>query len=190
MKKMSDQASRDKPLTFYVVTCRVCEKKVLAVDTGGRKAEICSRECGNEVQRIASRVKYIENFTSPPCKMCGCDINIQPGERRRLCEPCQSKAKASGRSKARAMRRARKKAVACESFDPYEIFTRDNWKCQLCGIVTLKKYDPSTPARLAKSPTLDHVIPLSKGGSHTSSNTQLLCSKCNTAKGAKVLSLF
>lgn len=31
--------------------------------------------------------------------------------------------------------------------------------------------------------TLDHVVPLSKGGAHRLSNLQLLCRECNTAKG-------
>jgi 5-methylcytosine-specific restriction endonuclease McrA len=37
---------------------------------------------------------------------------------------------------------------------------------------------------------MDHVIPLSKGGSHTKSNTQLACFGCNTLKGDRVDSLF
>ena len=35
-------------------------------------------------------------------------------------------------------------------------------------------------------PTIDHVIPISKGGKDTLENTRLACWKCNVSKGAKV----
>ncbi|MFC5490617.1 HNH endonuclease [Dokdonella soli] len=34
---------------------------------------------------------------------------------------------------------------------------------------------------------MDHVIPLSLGGTHTWHNTQCLCRSCNVSKGAKRL---
>ena len=36
-------------------------------------------------------------------------------------------------------------------------------------------------------PTLDHIIPLIRGGLHDDTNLQLLCFTCNSGKGAKVL---
>jgi 5-methylcytosine-specific restriction endonuclease McrA len=34
--------------------------------------------------------------------------------------------------------------------------------------------------------TLDHIVPLSKGGVDALTNLQLMCEPCNQAKGAKV----
>lgn len=62
------------------------------------------------------------------------------------------------------------------------LFERDNGRCQLCGCelsMTTKWPHPKTPTR-------DHVVPLSKGGTHERSNLQLACAECNIRKGAKV----
>jgi len=142
-----------------------------------RRLKYCSDTCYAESLGIS---------LSGKCFSCGVDIPVTLS----LCAKCYKLSRLDSSRRSRHIRRSLAKTGENEAFSSHEIFARDKWKCQHCGIATLKKYDPSTPARLAKSPTLDHVIPLSKGGSHTSSNTQLLCSKCNSAKGAKVLLLF
>ena len=35
--------------------------------------------------------------------------------------------------------------------------------------------------------TLDHIVPLSKGGRHCLANCQLLCSNCNSKKGNQLI---
>ena len=54
-----------------------------------------------------------------------------------------------------------------------EVFRRDNHTCQYCG---------ST-----KRLTLDHVIPRSKGGTHTWDNVVTACEKCNSTKSDRLL---
>lgn len=41
-----------------------------------------------------------------------------------------------------------------------------------------------------KYPSIDHIIPLSKGGTHTWDNVQLLCRKCNYEKGNKTMEVL
>lgn len=55
------------------------------------------------------------------------------------------------------------------------VFERDGWRCGLCG----GHVEP-------EDASLDHVVPLSKGGEHSYANTQCTHWKCNNTKGAKI----
>lgn len=53
-----------------------------------------------------------------------------------------------------------------------EVWRRDSGKCARCQSRENLEYD--------------HIIPLSKGGSNTARNIELLCEKCNRSKGAEI----
>ena len=57
------------------------------------------------------------------------------------------------------------------------LFLRDKFICAYCD----KKFSE-------KNLTIDHVIPLSKGGAHSWDNVVTSCSKCNNKKGNRLLS--
>lgn len=61
-----------------------------------------------------------------------------------------------------------------------EIFEACKWICQLCGQKVNKKLKFPNPM----SPSLDHIIPLSKGGAHIESNCQLAHLSCNKKKNS------
>jgi hypothetical protein len=81
--------------------------------------------------------------------------------------------KADGESRRRARLRD---CPRIEKINRYEIIKRDNATCYLC---------------LRRLPmwaiTLDHVIPLAKGGSHITDNLRVACRSCNSSKGARLL---
>jgi 5-methylcytosine-specific restriction endonuclease McrA len=60
-----------------------------------------------------------------------------------------------------------------EPFDFKRVFERDNFTCKFCG--------------QKNNLTIDHKIPLSKGGTNYFENMQTLCKSCNCKKGKKIL---
>ena len=70
------------------------------------------------------------------------------------------------------------------------IYERDSGTCYLCGCTC--NFNDWKPGKIRKwsagdtYPTIDHVIPISKGGTDTLDNVRLACWKCNMSKGAKL----
>lgn len=51
------------------------------------------------------------------------------------------------------------------------LIERDGNKCKICGTI--------------ENMTIDHIVPVVKGGQNVISNLQLLCRSCNSRKGAR-----
>src|SRR5690606_9978743 len=66
-------------------------------------------------------------------------------------------------------RRARLRGVEREPYTTQEIAERDGFRCWLCG----RKVDMSLPYPHPRSASIDHVVPLSKGGDDTRANVRL-----------------
>lgn len=177
--------------------CEGCGK------TGGKTVKGLCRDCSNASIKImrARRMRVIKgrspdlvpyfgasgNPVCLTCADCGESFTVQGdsgrvrGIRRRFCSrECQKRS--SDRVRTKARRAATRGALAVERVDPTLVFARDSWKCQICGVKTLRsKRGQSHP----KAPELDHIMPLSLGGDHSYQNTQCTCRSCNIAKGAR-----
>lgn len=60
-----------------------------------------------------------------------------------------------------------------------ELYERDDWTCYLCESPVDRDGDPNGN----RAPSLDHVMPRSKGGTHDPSNLKTACRSCNSRKG-------
>ena len=62
------------------------------------------------------------------------------------------------------------------------LYAAADGKCHYCGTeINKPSFKKSTPRGF------DHVIPRTKGGSHTLSNLVVCCAKCNVSKGVKLI---
>lgn len=74
------------------------------------------------------------------------------------------------------VRRAVKAGVDAERVDLLTVADRDRWRCGLCGKRVVKT------ARGRRSASLDHIVPIARGGGNLYSNVQLAHLECNWAK--------
>lgn len=130
-----------------------------------------------------------------PCKVCGCPCG------KRLCsDECRQanadKVAANERAARKRYRktagkhfkqRAKRYGVEYVRFPKTLVFERDNYICQLCKtpVLDAARYRKSDGKIHMKSPTIDHIIPMSKGGPHTPDNCQTACFGCNSKKGSR-----
>ncbi len=101
----------------------------------------------------------------------------------RACSARCSRKAARRVEKARYRARKRGAGLGPERIDPTAVFMSDGWHCRGCGC--------DTPAGMRgtnadNAPTLDHIVPVARGGQHVRSNVQTLCRRCNCRKGASL----
>ena len=77
-----------------------------------------------------------------------------------------------------ARRRMRVQSATVEAFAPRDVYERDGWVCRLC----LLPIDPTVAWSDSMSPSIDHRVPLAKGGEHSMANAQAAHLGCNSRK--------
>lgn len=126
----------------------------------------------------AKAAKYKRNPVD--CKQCGRQFRPQFGSTLRVF--CSSRCRTKySRKTGNQTRRARQSGSngPFENFNPITIFKRDGWICGICK----EPVDPKLRYPNPRSASLDHKIPLAKGGPHTRANAQCAHLECNVKKG-------
>jgi 5-methylcytosine-specific restriction endonuclease McrA len=79
---------------------------------------------------------------------------------------------------ARGRHATRQTGATYEPIDPKKVFERDGWVCHICG----KKMRRSLIGGHKLGPTVDHLVPLARGGDHTYANVAAAHMICNATK--------
>lgn len=129
---------------------------------------------GTRVWRCGPCIECGQSFTSQHGHAACCSVAcINRSQRRRNRRKYRAK---HGSDSHRA--RARRFGVAYEPIDRDRVFADDEWLCGVCGEPTDPNAAPCTPL----SPSLDHIVPISRGGPHVRDNVQCAHFECNWRK--------
>ncbi len=125
------------------------------------------RSCGDyHPETFYYKLKSSEDGLHPSCKQC-CKLSRSLEAVRKR----DKKSKLSVRQRVRAMNLG----IVYEVVLLVEIFRKDRGMCYLC-----KKWVQPRKA------SMDHEVPLSKGGVHLYANVRLTHLKCNLRKGSRM----
>lgn len=178
---------------------RICSDRAKGERRGARKGRFCA-DCGRPVQsgdrdakrparcRPCAQAKPSANTRgklrkdgkprgSGPqiwsCERCGDDWEREScrGQVPRWCPKCRHMAGFE-------RRRARIAGAFVADVNRTRVFEADGWRCHLCGMLI----DRSQKAPDRMSASIDHVIPLSRGGKHEPSNCRAAHLGCNAKK--------
>jgi 5-methylcytosine-specific restriction endonuclease McrA len=182
--------------------CLVCGRAFIAHPK--QRTTFCSKSCGNKA-RLGWRMEIACPVPWRTCRRCGLTRYGRPSccraayvprpEHRKACLGCDAEVVSRGgrprvwclaclrlqKQEDHRKRRGREVTAFRTQVVRRRIYERDGWNCQLCRKPVRR--DAVVPHPLA--PTLDHIVPLARGGTHEPRNVQLAHFRCNTAKGAR-----
>lgn len=178
----------------YRIKCKICgcvlERAKSTIAYKNVRCDACEEEKKREKELEKERAKLIRSFllikeikTPKKCACCGKVFYSAFSDKKYCSEHCKKCGNGS------IKRRCKKYGAAFDSsVTPEKIFARDCYKCRICGRMC-DMHDTSWNGFIgALYPTIDHIIPLAKGGSHTWDNVQCAHAICNSAKRDLILS--
>lgn len=187
LRRQQTWTGRNSPLPW--ASCLVCRTPFVA-----RKGHtLCRGDACRAVRQQEARrafwrkvVEELRPVTLASCRQCGVEFTYRHYRRTKLycstkCSRKFNRGAISAESRAAQSYRRRAAKYGSgehERFTRAEIFERDGWRCGICG----KKVPRQTKWPAPQAATLDHIVPLAKGGKHVRANVQLAHMLCNSAR--------
>lgn len=150
-----------------------------------REAEALERK-KREKEKEVARMLRPANAKTPgyyTCVVCKKTEWVEQHSQKQYCSnKCRRKSIKAKQWKKNRKHRIRSKALS-QTICLDALMKKHRNRCKHCKTICVKPEGYNHP----NEATMDHIMPLSKGGLHLWVNVQLLCRQCNTAKRDKVL---
>ena len=175
--------------TVYKRICAWCGE---SFETTYPNKIYCNRECSYNGNLKMKRAQWADAYVPRThiCKECGSEFTTECGDTHSVfcCQSCsdtherrQEHASRRHKEYMREAKKRREKQITdafVENVDFDFIYQRDGGICQICGLPVhpVKGIDDNWDG------TIDHIIPLSIGGEHSTANCQLAHRICNSLK--------
>lgn len=169
-------------LKHNMVNCPLCRMLETKKIREQRKKE---KEKEAELARFYKPVpKYLQQELKS-CSVCGALFYGSP--RKKTCsDKCSKRIKSHYDNMKKRRRRKDSWTSESSTITLEKLFVRDKGICWICG----GKCDKDVDSNDNMYPSVDHVIPISRGGKDSWDNVKLAHRLCNTLKGAKVLEVY
>lgn len=167
----------------YPTTCLECRRR----EVERHEEERMEREGKRALMQCLVNLLAYEHV----CPECGARFRSSNPHRLYCSESCRKRARWKRREKflgshGSHVRRAMRYGVEYDrSITLNKLIKRDGMTCYICG-KTCTKDDRRWGTLGPDYPTIDHVNPLCKGGTHTWDNVRIACGECNDAKGGSL----
>lgn len=151
---------------------------------GGRRRDYCSKQCNRRHHYENNRINYVSQVRTHSIKCVECGKHKEVTYKRKKYCTDECKRKYQWRRKDAKRRFAiRTNGKVDWDISIERLIKRDGMKCYLCGDDVIKH--DNTNHELY--PSIEHVMPVAKGGTHTWDNVRLAHRKCNWEKSDKII---
>ena len=158
----------------FVCVCEICHNEFIS-DRPNKK--YCCKTCENRGVHGKGEYKTPKIFI---CAVCGKEFESLNKNAKTCSKECNSDLARIERNK--RYNYLKQQGHFDKSVTLKNVFNKFNGKCQICE----KQLNFECNCLSDDYPSIDHIIPLSKGGFHEWNNVQLLCRKCNCTKSNKI----
>lgn len=158
------------------VSCQWCGKEISTTGRSAPRRKHCSTACKKAATHDVEKRARAEAKPERACRHCGRQM---PRTMRIDAKFCSAECNSAAHQLVRKL--AKRVGSPPQPLSRALIFERDNWRCGLCG----GEVNPDLRHPHPMCGSVDHIVPVSRGGSNELDNLQLAHLRCNLRKRDK-----
>lgn len=145
------------------------------------KEQEAKKKAESEQRRAKREAEKAERLRTAECIVCGQAFTTYNPKQKTCCTACSKKLQYARKDK-----RIPKEQIVDKDITLEALYRRDSGFCYICG----RKCDWNDKDGLkvfGRYPTIEHLVPVSRGGLHSWGNVRLACFDCNVKKSDEIL---